>query len=386
MIHDAIIIGAGAAGLSCAHRLMETNADFVIVADTIGGRTVYDKAQKVNFGTYFVMSNYDNSAKLVTRRTRINPLSCRFFDEDGTSYKTLSANTLRKTPGFIAFAAAMATFMRHYKTFKKNCEYMSQRDAMALDPYIQRLYDETANSFIRRHRIGGAAKDYISKFSYACTGVDVDAINALDFCNVTQGLIVPIHRFEFDAEAHRARLGDHYIADLVTSHEEADGIHTVRTEGGQELKSRNIVFATPAADTARLLGIDGIRGTSLLYVEHIRGTLKPLYAREQMNLFPFSNPVIFTAVQDDGTYLVYSREESIDRDKYFIAHELIDSKLWEKAEYVVGNAYIEQQYGTSTYVAGDHNGLGLEPAAISGIYAANQIIKTLTPLAGAVKE
>lgn len=33
--------------------------------------------------------------------------------------------------------------------------------------------------------------------------------------------------------------------------------------------------------------------------------------------------------------------------------------------------------GAGSYVAGDHNGLGLEPAAISGVYAANQILKKL---------
>lgn len=42
--------------------------------------------------------------------------------------------------------------------------------------------------------------------------------------------------------------------------------------------------------------------------------------------------------------------------------------------YVQGAAFMEQQYGAGLYVAGDHNGLGLEPAAISGIFAANQII------------
>jgi uncharacterized FAD-dependent dehydrogenase len=42
--------------------------------------------------------------------------------------------------------------------------------------------------------------------------------------------------------------------------------------------------------------------------------------------------------------------------------------------YVYGDAYLEQEYSEGLYVAGDHNGLGLEPTAISGIYAANQII------------
>ena len=47
---------------------------------------------------------------------------------------------------------------------------------------------------------------------------------------------------------------------------------------------------------------------------------------------------------------------------------------WEKAMFTQGAAYLEQQYENGIYVAGDHNGLGLEPAAISGVFAANQII------------
>jgi glycine/D-amino acid oxidase-like deaminating enzyme len=53
---------------------------------------------------------------------------------------------------------------------------------------------------------------------------------------------------------------------------------------------------------------------------------------------------------------------------------LLASMHWEKAMYVQGAAYLDQEHGNGVYVAGDHNGLGLEPAAISGIFAANQIL------------
>jgi len=380
-IHEAVVIGAGIAGLNCAHRLIDRGADVVVVADTVGGRTLYDKEQEVNFGTYFVMTNYHNAKTFVTEKQWINPLSCQFFDEDGTSYATLSTNTLKRSPGFVAFVAAMATFIPHYERFKKNCEYMSQRDAMALDPFIKKLYDQPASAWIAEHHIGGFARDYITKFSYACTGVDANAINALDFCNVTHGLVLQMHLFAFDAEAQERALGSHFVKDLVTAHEvDDDGVHVVTTRGGQQLRARNVVFATPAFDTAELLGLDatGIRATSALYVENIRGTMRPGLDQKDMNLFPFSSPIIFTALQPGGTYLVYSREPDIDHDRLFTDWELIGRKEWEKAEYVVGNSYIEQQYGPSTFVAGDHNGLGLEPAAISGIYAANQVLKTLS--------
>lgn len=377
--HDVLVIGAGIAGLSAAHRLIGADADVLVVSDTVGGRTLYDKDQGVNYGTYFVMKDYDHAKKFVSVTDWINPLSCRFFDEDGASYPTLSLNTLKRSPGFLAFLAGMAQFIRHYAKFKKNCEVVSQREAMALDPYIQKLYDQPASAWIAEHRIGGFAKDYISKFSYACTGVDSEAINALDFCNVTHGLVLQMNLFTFDAEEQERALGEHFVKDRVVSYEEKNGTHTVKTEQGNLFHARNIIFATPAFETAELLGLEtaALRATSALYVENIRGTIRPGFDAQDMNLFPFTSPVIFTARQPGGTYLVYSREPEIDKEELFSKWELLGRKDWKKAEYVVGNAYLEQQYGPSTFVAGDHNGLGLEPAAISGIYAANQVLKSL---------
>lgn len=376
MVHDAVVVGAGSAGLSCARKLIEGGADVLVVSDTIGGRLAYNPTSGVNFGAYFVMSNYTNARKLVTRKTRINPLSCRFHDGD-TSFATLSGHTARRSLGFGTFGVVMARFMRHYAAYKKNCEYMSQREALELDPYIARLFVQPASEFIAAHRLGAVAQDYVSKFSYACTGVDLDSITALDFCNVSQGLVIPIHRFAFDEKAELARFGDRFVRDTVTAHAADDGVHTLVTAGGQTIQARNVVFATPAAVTAELLDLGDIRQSCQLYVEHVRGRLRPGLDTEQMNLFPFTSPIVFTAIQDDGTYLVYSREPEVDRDALFVQHELLERRDWDKAMYVSGRAYVEQQYGDSTYVAGDHNGLGLEPAAISGVYAARQILKKL---------
>jgi glycine/D-amino acid oxidase-like deaminating enzyme len=377
MVHDAVIVGAGSAGLSCAHRLQDAGTDFRIVSDTLGGRIAYDPEQRVNFGAYFVMANYRHASRLVRRGTWINPFSCRFHDGRGGSFPTVGGHTLRRSPGLVAFAAVMAGFIRHYERYKMNCEYMSQREAMEVDPYIGRLFRQPAAAFIAEHHLGKVAGDYVSKFSYACTGVDLDSITALDFCNVSQGLVLPIHKFSFDAAGERARLGAHLVEDTVVAHAEDGGLHEVTCSGGQKIQARNIVFAAPAVVTAKFLGLGEIRDTCQLYVDHVRGRLRPGLDGEQMNLFPFTSPVIFTAKQDDGSYLVYSRVPAIDLGEMLTEHELIGRREWEKAMYVSGRAYIEQQYGPSTYVAGDHNGLGLEPAAISGIYAARQILNKL---------
>lgn len=377
MVHDAVIIGAGSAGLSCAYTLKDAGADFRLVSETMGGRIVYDRAAGVNFGAYFVMNNYHNAKKLVTRRTWINPFSCRFHDGAGASFPTIGLNTLRRAPGFASFAAVMARFMRHYAQFKKNCEYVSQREAMEMDPYIKELFWQPASEVIAKYRLGSVARDYVSKFSYACTGSDMDTITALDFLNVSQGLVQPIHRFEFDEDAHIAALGERYVPGTVAEHQLDGVVHTVTLADGQTVQAHNVIFATPAVVTAKFLGLGDIRDTCQLYVEHVVGRIRPGMDDKEMNLFPFTSPVIFTALQDDGSYLVYSREPVIDLDKLFLDYQIIGRRDWDKAMYVTGRSYVEQQYGESTYVAGDHNGLGLEPTAISGIYAARQVLKKL---------
>ena len=80
---------------------------------------------------------------------------------------------------------------------------MSQREAMERDPWIGQLFTQSASELIAQHRLETVAEELVSKFSYACTGVSLDRITALDFLNVSQGLVVPIHRFRFDANAER---------------------------------------------------------------------------------------------------------------------------------------------------------------------------------------
>jgi hypothetical protein len=83
---------------------------------------------------------------------------------------------------------------------------------------------------------------------------------------------------------------------------------------------------------------------------------------------------MLTAKQFDGTYLIYGREKDIDLNQVCDRFDVLSMVTWEKAMYVFGKAYLEQQYDDGLFVAGDHNGLGLEPTAISGIYAANRVI------------
>lgn len=372
-----IVVGAGSAGMSCALKLAETDVDYLIITNSLGGRIRYSETEKVNFGAYFIMANYHHAKKLVIRETWINPLSVLFNHSENDYFPTLSIRSLSMGGQLVKFIQIMRHFMNHYEKFKKNCEDMSQTEAMDANPYIKEIFYKSASEFIRENKIEKISAQMISKFSYACTGVPMERITALDFLNVCQGLVVPIHRFRFDQKAMEQRFAGNLVYDTVCQITDADGKYLLTTESGQTYEAEYVVVATPAIITKNLLGFkEPLRQTCKLYTFHVRAKLKDKYRRYQMNLFPFESEIIFTAIQDDGTYLIYTREEKADMYQVCESYDLINMVGWEKAMYVYGDAYVEQKYSDRLYIAGDHNGLGLEPTAISGIYAAKQILKS----------
>jgi hypothetical protein len=377
MHSNTIIVGGGSAGMSCALHLKEAGQEFVLLTDVLGGRICYSEPEAVNFGAYFVMANYNFAKRLVTKRTWINPLSVTFHNNDTEIFNTISWHSVRRIPQLLKFYRAIYTFIRHYNKYKERCQIMPQREAMAADKYIEDMFQKPASQFIKEKGFEKAAHDYISKFSYACTGVDMENITALDMMNCCMGLAVPIHRFSFDRASMELQLGGRVQYGTITSVSESDGLFHLETGDGKQYTSNNLVLATPAVVTQQLLGLNTpLRQTCKLYVYHIKAKLKDKFTKKEMNVFPFVSKIVFSALMDDGSYLVYTRENN-EKLLNILCNEykVIGMKGWDKAMYVYGQAYIEQQYGKCLYVAGDHNGLGLEPTALSGVYAANQIIK-----------
>jgi len=364
--------------MTCALQLKEAGQEFVLLTDVLGGRICYSEQEAVNFGAYFVMANYKFAKKLVTRRTWINPLSVTFHNNETDYFNTISWHSIKRLPQLLKFYWAMYEFIKHYEKYKQRCQVMAQRDAMAADKYIADLFRMPASQFIKEKGIEKAAHDYVSKFSYACTGVDLENITALDMLNVCVGLALPIYRFSFDRAGMEKRLDGCVRYGTVTSVRQSDGQFHLATGEGKEYTADNLVLATPAVVTQQLLGLKGaLRQTCKLYVYHIKAKLKNKFAKKEMNVFPFVSKIIFSALMDDGSYLVYTRENNEQLLNLLCdSYKVIGMKGWDKAMYVYGQAYVEQQYGERLFVAGDHNGLGLEPTALSGVYAANQIIAT----------
>ena len=231
-----------------------------------------------------------------------------------------------------------------------------------------------ASEVIEELGIDSIAHNFISKFAYACTGSRITELNALDFLNVTQGVIIPLYNFSFDADAFTEKLDGKVIIDSIDAIEHlGDGQWKAIGAQGEEYVAKYMVVATSGLVTQKLLGIEEARQPTRLVSRLIEGTPKPEIAKAAAHYFSDEFDIIAINARPDGRFNVYSRNE-VDLSPYFEEYQVVYGRDWPEALFTYGETIQKQDWDENLWIAGDINGLGLEPAAISGIYVANRIL------------
>ena len=400
--YETIVLGAGAAGMNCCLELQKENREYLLVSPNIGGRICNDEQRHMNYGAVFYFGTYKYmlASGLLQGTVDVLPkLSMgQCHHDNGKSYEPVSMITMADAPSLFSYMKWMRdTFIPRYAAFKDNCCTMEVSAALERDPMIKELYTESAEHFIERMKFGPICHDLISMFAHACTGTKIAELTALDYLNTVQpltmkivgvpplNLLFDLKRFDFDSEGVKARLaqgsGDVLIGE-ATAVAKSDGGWSIRV-GDDMYTCDNLVMATPAHITAELLAavtdvvpLD-IRKASQLTGYLIRGKAKPAYSGHAVHLFDDTIPIIYIAKRFDGDYEIFTEvdfEEGRKFDEYFEEWEVIGKKYWEYALYTAAHEALPQNLAPGLIMAGDVNGLGMEPAAISGIYAANKIL------------
>lgn len=399
---ETIVLGAGAAGMNCCLELQKENREYLLISPNIGGRICNDEQRHMNYGAVFYFGTYKYmlASGLLQGTVDVLPkLSMgQCHHDNGKSYEPVSMTTVADAPSLFSYMKWMRdTFIPRYAAFKDNCCTMEVSAALEKDPMIKELYTESAEHFIERMKFGPICHDLISMFAHACTGTKIRDLTALDYLNTVQpltmkivgvpplNLLFDLKRFDFDSEGVKARLaqgsGEVLIGEAA-SVAQREGGWAVRVGDG-EFTCENLVMATPAHITAQLLA-DGtdlapldIRKASQLTGYLIRGKARAGYAEHTVHLFDDTIPIIYIAKRLDGDYEIFTEvdfEEGNKFDEYFEQWEVIGKKYWEYALYTAAHEALPQNLAPGLIMAGDVNGLGMEPAAISGIYAANKIL------------
>lgn len=373
---DTLIVGGGIAGMFCAMRLKEAGLPFLMITERLGGRVMYKPEYQMNFGAVLFFGN-DHNIKTILAPGSLalaTPQQILLHRGDNEHYPLLSFRVFNNFRQIFKFRRFIKVFVKHYEVYKKNCETMQVKEALKADPFLERLFFMPSETLMTELGVTRGCEELTSFFAFTCTGVRVNALSAFDYCCLSQGLVTTMTFFSFDENGMHRRLGNVEFDSVVTV-SKADGGYKVETAKGKSIEARNLVMATSADAAKSFIKLPAIRTGTRMFSYLVKGTAKPEYRKKKIHLFSDICPVLYLAKRD-GTkdeFEVFANV-SLDLGNYFTEYNVICSQEWPQAIYTHPSVLLDQDRGDNLYLAGDQHGIGMESAAISGIYAANRII------------
>lgn len=373
VIIDTIIIGAGVSGLGCARTLFENNKQFKIITTNIGGRILESKNGDVNYGAYYVAKDYSHIKKYVQLGKRLSIFRIGFNKRNG-SYSLLNKRLLRYCSQLLNIVSVLIEFRKHYNKFKKKCERMPQVDVLKNDEFLWGLYNENAAKFIKRIRIKEICEYYFSQVLRGTTFLQVNKLNAFEFLQFCSPLIVPIYEFHFLKDKKTNDIEKNIIFDSVKQICKHKNYYEIKTKREKRYYAKNLVVAASPEMSFKLLKLPAAAGVSV-HMFHINGEMKEPWKYYKINLFDNSSDIFAIARQENGTYLVYSKNKNIKLFNLFKKYSIIARKFWNPAFILRHKNLVDSRIDKNLYLIGDYNICGLEDSYITGVFAANDIIK-----------
>lgn len=373
-IINTIVIGAGISGLSCARQLQAKNEDFLLISEDIGGRILTSEDGTVNYGAFFVCSDYHNFLKYATIQSRIRLRDFCFHENDDT-YVLFEPQLLAYLYQFLKIRKLLHRFRNALRFLRKNAETQSQKTLIENDPLLHELYLKPAVDLVKEFEIQRITEKYLSKALYSTTFSSIPEINAFSFLQFLLPLITPIYTFIFEKEKMIAPFKDNICLESVKNIHHKDDFYTIKTNK-KSYRATNLVLATDISWSQEFAGVKEVNKPISTNMLHIRGAPKNSISKKKYQLYPPHSMTQAIATIPDGTFLFYYKNEQPPLEHFFTNPQVIAHHFWNPAGRINGHVLIESNRGNNMYLIGDYNIAGLEEAFITGIYAAYQIIQS----------
>ena len=373
-VHETIIIGAGISGLACARKLYENGKEFLVISENIGGRCGEYSKNGVPYGAMFILGNYHNFKRFAKLKRRIS-ISQAYFHEGNQSYSILDKRILAHPLQLIRFLLLLYKFRKDYEAIKKKCESSPQAATIRSNPLAFKLYNQNANDLMHEYDIKDILEGYMAKILYGITSKPINQMNGSEIVWSALPLIYPIYDFVFLKEKMIKGFKKNILIDSVIKITKKKGFYAIKTKEKKLFYTKNVVVATPPHISQKLLHIKKIKKPVSGHLFHLSGKLQAPSKYGEYNFFEVGNPTLLILHQTDGSFLFLSKEKKPKFEDHFQEYNIIKYKFWDPACSHIGNILWECEQDKNLYLIGDHNLPDLEDAYITGLYAANQIIK-----------
>src|SRR3989344_4250282 len=159
---ETLIVGGGMAGLGAARTLRENGYDgFLLVSDQLGGRVLSSTDGEVNYGAFYVRTDYKHISPFVSHKQKLAIRSSLFISE-GKKQPVFSVQNLPHCWPALRLVVILYIFAWRYRLLRTRCEYMSPSQALSKDHWLNALYKQNAQEFMHQHRLTFWSKRFLS--------------------------------------------------------------------------------------------------------------------------------------------------------------------------------------------------------------------------------
>lgn len=375
-VHETIIIGAGISGLACARQLHDARRDFLVISKDIGGRMGSLDSPVLDYNVEYT----DGDCQILKYAEKIErfDISDFYYLNDGKYRNLFTYKNIKRIPKIIKLLSITRRLRNHIFKYRKEAPHKSTKELFENDPFLLKYWKMPAKDFIKKHGFEELDEIYVNPVSLGTLFVESKKLNALYymwtmFVAISKTWVVNLK--SIIRELSRGYEDKIKIGIVTTVCKNENGTFTIHSSVGDFI-AKNIVFAAPQKTLAEVYNLPKPYLQPSIHVFFVRGIRKDIYQNMRNIVFQQKDhDISFIWKQKNGIEIIYSKENKPNFKKYYKEYRIVTEVNWNPAMVIPKHNLIEQKLDENMYLASDYNMSSAEDAFLTGLYAANQIIK-----------
>ncbi|MBW3004037.1 FAD-dependent oxidoreductase [Candidatus Woesearchaeota archaeon] len=378
MHYDTVIVGGGISGMACARRLQDAGKDFLLITKVLGGRILSPGLFGTSSGADYVTEDYKNVLKYVDKGQGFCGLKDYYFFDGKKFVNVYNLGNIKYIPKIIRFFSLVKKVRKHFVRYREQAPYKTVKECFESDPVLLKYWRMSAKEFIKRHKFQVLDKIYGNPVTQTTMFAGSDKVNALYYLGVFFPAVIKTWNADFRNTVKKLTKGywDRILIGNVSKVWKKDKIYSIKTSKGV-FTANNVVLAAPQMQLARVYNVPEPGMQTEIYTYHLKGIRKDVYNDKKVIFFR-NKEITQLSMMKDGTDKAYSKSANPDFKKFYKSFKVVGKVYWKPATIIPKKEFIKQKLDNNLYLASDYNISSLEDSFLTGLYAANQIIKNTT--------
>lgn len=376
---ETIIIGGGISGLACGNELYKAGKDFVLLTEELGGRMLTSKTHTVDYGASYITGEYKNTSLFIDKGERLRVRDLYF--SIGGIFRNIfhDRKIIFSVARMTKFLSLLNDFRKRLNRLRKKSLYMEQKEALKDDPVLQNYLQESVEVFVKKYHIEYLNEVYFNPVVNSTAFVDYKHTSVFYYLGSLMPLIAKTYVADFRHTINRLT-HDWKEKIILTTVSEitrfSENELLIKTSIG-DYSCKNVVLALPYKEAEMIYKVPKPKHPGIqIYVFHVVGKRKVIYREKKVVFFkPEHHEITILWKQKTGSDIIFSKVANPDLEKYYESDYVVQRIHWATSVVLSDEHWISQDMGDGVFLASDYNLTGLEDAYITGVYAANRIIR-----------